>query len=341
MSYKGVEIHILDETSFMHTKTLKSIDGCITTAKCKMNGYDRVIFESGGNTGTALTQYGINAGLETYLVIPEENLSLLNGSIFNSKKAHLFSVEDPGLVKEAASLLGRIKELTHIPETAWRYEAAMFRGCFILEHLLENRRFDWLTQTISAAFGPIGIYRILGRFRSEVPDGPRFLGIQQEVNSPMYKAWKSKSATLEPTKIRSTKELLTRVMYDVRPYSYGSYQDLRNLLTETDGDLTTINHGEFAEFLNRDFSGKGILDLLRDRGLDITLQNGEVVEKTGLLALAGTLLEIDRGKITKGAKVLCAMTSGISEADGKAEPEMRISTLDDLKGKPGRRGTDV
>jgi hypothetical protein len=44
LSYKGVEIHILDETSLMHTKTLKSIDGCVTIAKCKLRGYDRVAF---------------------------------------------------------------------------------------------------------------------------------------------------------------------------------------------------------------------------------------------------------------------------------------------------------
>jgi len=55
--YKGVEISILDETSLTHTKMLKFIDGCITTARCKLNGYERVVFESGGNTGAALTQF--------------------------------------------------------------------------------------------------------------------------------------------------------------------------------------------------------------------------------------------------------------------------------------------
>ena len=61
--YRGVDIHILDESSLMHTGTLKSIDGCITLAQCKRRGYERVVFESGGNTGTALTEYGHKAGL--------------------------------------------------------------------------------------------------------------------------------------------------------------------------------------------------------------------------------------------------------------------------------------
>ena len=34
LSYKGVEIHLQDETSLMRTKTLKSIDGCVSIAKC-------------------------------------------------------------------------------------------------------------------------------------------------------------------------------------------------------------------------------------------------------------------------------------------------------------------
>ena len=330
LTYQGVEIFILDETSLMQTKTLKSIDGCITTAKCKLNGYERVVFESGGNTGTALTQYGIRAGLETFMFIPEENLSLLNSRIFESKKAHLFSVEKPGLVKEAAHLLGKVNGLKHIPETDWRFEASMFRGFFILEYLLEKEKFDWLTQTISAGFGPIGIYRVLRSFRKELKDIPRFLGVQQEPNSPMYRAWKTKKVNIEPTEINSMKELLTRVMYDVKPQTYGTYKDLKNILVTTGGDLTTVNHQEFIDFLEDEFRGKSILNLLKDHGIEITLNNGEVVEKTGLIALAGTLKEIDKGKMSKGSKVLCSLTSGISEADGKAKPELRIFSSDDL-----------
>jgi hypothetical protein len=33
LTYRGVDIHILDESSLMHTGTLKSIDGCITISK--------------------------------------------------------------------------------------------------------------------------------------------------------------------------------------------------------------------------------------------------------------------------------------------------------------------
>jgi threonine synthase len=294
-----------------------------------LNGYERVVFESGGNTGAALTQYGIRAGLETFMFIPEENLSLLNSRIFKSKRSHLLSVEKPGLVKEAARLAGKVNGLKQIPETDWRYEASMFRGLFILEHLLEKDKFDWLTQTVSAAFGPIGIYRVLNHFSQEIGNLPRFLGIQQEANCPMFKAWKSKEYD-GVDEMTSTGLLLSKVMYDAKPQTYGSYEDLRNLLSATGGDLTTINHQEFRGFLEEAYGGKNVLDLLKERGIEITLRGGEVIEKTGLIALAGTLKEIDSGKIAKESKVLCCLTSGISEADGKAKPEIGISTLEEI-----------
>lgn len=330
LTYRGVNIFILDETSLMHTRTLKSIDGCITIAKCKLHGYEKVKFESGGNTGTALTRYGVQAGLETFLFLPEENHSLLNSKVFESKKAHLIAVKKPGLVKQATHLFGKENGIQHIPETVWRYEASRFRGFFILEHILEKGGFDWITQTISAAFGPIGIYWVLRGLREEIHQIPPFLGIQQEANSPMYKAWKTNKVPTELDQVNSTKGLLTKVMYDVKPQTYGTYEGLKDLLIHHGGDLTTINHAEFGDFLEKHFDGKNVLEQFRDHGIEISFSSGEVIEKTGLIALAGTLKAINQGIIARGSKVLCCLTSGISEADGKVKPEHTLSSLEEL-----------
>lgn len=330
LTYKGVEIYILDETSLMHTGTLKSIDGCVTIAKCKSRGYDRVVFESGGNTGTALTEYGQRVGIETFLFLPEDNVSLLNNKTFESHKAHLITVKEPGLTKEAAHIFERRNGLHHIPQVDWRYEASRFRGFFLLEYILNNEHFDWLSQTISAAFGPIGIYSILTNFSREIGKLPRFLGIQQKVNSPMVRAWKSKKPLIEPVEFNSTKQLLSRVMYDVKSHTYGTYQDLTEILVSNRGDLTTIDKSEFADFLEYDFEGKCILDLFQDNGLNITVSDGEIVEKSGLISLAGTLKEVEAGQIKAGSKVLCCMTGGTSNANGQAEPEYRITGSDGL-----------
>ncbi len=332
LTYRGVEIHVLDESSLMHTGTLKSIDGCFTLARCRRRGYEKVVFESGGNTGTALTEYGRKAGLETFLFMPEENLSLLDSRIFESEKAHLIAVAEPAWVKKAARTLVGLNGIRHIPEVAWRYQASMFRGFFILEHMLRNGGFDWMTQTISAAFGPIGIYSVLRGFLGDGAPVPRFLGFQQEANCPMYKAWRSADRELgtSPPEPSIGNKLLTRVMYDVAPYTYGTYEDLKHVLTATRGDLSTVNHAEFFDLFEQEFDGMGVLDLLREKGFEIQAQDGEIVDRTGLIALAGTLKAIRNEWIEKGSRVLCCLTSGTARADGKAVPEYRVSSLENL-----------
>ncbi len=321
LEYRGVFIHILDETSLMHTRSLKSIDGCFTTAKCKSLGYQRTVFETGGNTGTALTAYGTHAGIETFCFVPEDNVSLLDSRTFESPLAHLIAVDKPGRVKRAARLFARVSNVRHIPETPWRYAASQFRGFFILEHLLERGRFDWIVQTISAAFGPIGIYRVLARFQNELGAAPRLLGVQQEANCPMYRAWKSGSAYVVPQPVSTTTALLSRVMYDSAPHTYGTFEDLRKLLIDNRGDLTTVNHGQFADFLSSPIDGSGVLELLADRGIDVA---PETEDKTGLIAMAATLREIRDGTIAAGSHVLVCVTSGTMNPDGRVKPDLVI-----------------
>jgi hypothetical protein len=148
----------------------------------------------------------------------------------------------------------------------------------------------------------------------------------------MFKAWKSRDQKLDTNKPESRVDgkLLTRVMYDVAPYTYGTYEDLKEVLTATRGDLATINHSEFFDLLDRKFDGKSVLDLLGENGVQIGTRDGEVVEKTGLIALAGVFKGIANNTIASGSRVLCCLTSGARIGDGKAAPEYRVSSLDTL-----------
>jgi hypothetical protein len=323
LEYRGVRIDLMDETSRMQTWTLKSIDGCVTTAMCKMLGYERVVFESGANTGAALTCYGIKAGLETFFFLPEENLPLVDRRIFENEKAHLITVDHPGAVKRAARLFGRICGAKHVPETPWRYAASQFRGCFVLEEVLKRGPYDWMTQSVSAAFGPIGIFKMLCKYERQAGMTPRFLGIQQEENCPMYRAWLNGNGVIRPIPVNSTRNLLTRAMYDFAPHTYGTYRHFQELLRQTQGKMTTINRCEFDTFLERRFDGLSMLELLRGNEIDI---GHEVVETTGIMGLAGTFKEIDRGTIPAGTRILACLTSGICKSDGKAEPERRLKS---------------
>ena len=319
--YRDVEILVLDETSLMRTHTLKSIDGAVSIARSLQRGYRRIAFESGGNTGTALTVYGSRLGLETFLVVPSENLSLLDSTDFADPNAHLIAVRDREHVKKVASELREREGLPKVPQPEWRLEASNFIGSFLLEAMLEGLRIDCLVQTISAAFAPIGIFRVLRQQRSELHRLPRFLGVQQAPNCPMYQVLKGDEAAGE---VSTGDQLLTRVMYDSTPQTYGTVDELRRILEETEGDLVLVDSRDFDRLLGGDFGGAGILDVLAAAGVDIFVREGEIVETTGLLALTGALKEIAAGRVAAGSRLLVCLTSGTGRPDGKAVPELWI-----------------
>lgn len=326
LTYRDVEISVLDETSLMHTHTLKSIDGAVSIARALQRGYQKVVFESGGNTGTALSVYGRRVGLETYLVLPGENLSLLDSAAFEAPTTHLIAVRDRHRVKQVASELRKREGLPKVPQPEWRLEASTFIGSYLLEAMLEGLEIDFLAQTISAAFAPIGIFRVLRQHQHDLGRLPSFLGVQQAPNCPMYRALRGTDtgagAGEAESEVRSTGRLLTRVMYDSSPQSYGTVDELRGVLDDTGGDLTLVDSADFRTLLEKDFDGAGILSVLGKAGVDIFLRDGEIVETTGLLALTGTLKEIAAGRIKAGSRVLVCLTSGTGRPDGAVVPEV-------------------
>jgi threonine synthase len=327
LAYRGVQVDLLDESSLMHTRTLKSVDGCVTAAHCLSEQLERVVFESGGNTGAALAAYAQRLGIESFCVFPEENLSLLDSRFFGVERTHLIAVENPGLVREAAERFEKLCGVPRVPKVAWRIAASEFIGCFILEQLIGGGDYDHLVQSISAGFGPIGIYRTLERHRDGFKKLPRFIGVQQAPNSAMVQAWRAGSPDVAPARFRSTSDLLSRVMYDATPQRYGTFDALRKLLEVSGGHLTTVDHAEFNRYLSANGAYGDPLRILAGNGVEITQLDGEIVEKTGLMALAGTLKQIDAGAIPAGSRVLCCLTGGTANPDGRAVPEIRIRDL--------------
>jgi threonine synthase len=324
MTYKGVSIHVLDETSWMASGSMKAIDGCLTACLCRIEGTSRIAFESGGNGGSALALYGRKAGLESYFFCPRENVDLLDSRLFESPMSHLVAVAERGLVKELASCFSKETGIRQVPDKSWRYAAAMFRGLHLLEHMLAGASYGWISQAISAAFGPIGIYKVLEAFRGEIGPVPRFLGIQQEGNCPMFRAWNPEAAGRLAAAGPATEKLLMPIMYDSRPETHETFRELRRLLVSTRGDVLTINPEEFESMLRPSAECGAVLALLRSLDIDIRTSGGQVTDKAGMIALAGTLKAIDTGIIPAGDSVLCALTGGASKADGKARPERTV-----------------
>ncbi len=328
--HRGVEVWILDETSAMHTGSLKSIDGSLTSARCKLAGHREVVFESGGNTGTALTCYGRRAGLETWCFVPAENLALLGSGTFADREAHLIAVQKPGWVKRAASVFADQRGLPRVPERTWRLEASAFLGAFLLEHLLAGARYDWLVQTISAAFAPVGIYSVLRGARSTLGGLPRFLGVQQASNCTMVRAWQAGREDVPATSVASTGALLTRVMYDGAPHTHGTFGALSGIVAETSGALVTVDGHDLQALHDWRDERQSVLNRLAEGGAELFQHEGRVVEPTGLLALAGALRAIEAGTIAPGARVLCCLTGGTARPDGRAVPDAWIDADPEL-----------
>lgn len=329
MEHRGVVIDVLDESSLMATGTLKSIDGCLAAARSLHEGFARCVFESGGNTGSALTRYGAGVDLESYLVVPSENLIVLDSAVFSRPSAHLIAVDDPAEVKPTAARIASALGVRRIPDAGWRYQSSTLIGCFVLEHFLTHSAYDAMVQSISAAFGPIGIYKVLAAFGNGI-ELPRFFGIQQRANCPMYRRWKGQTDE-PPSLIRSTDQLLSRVMYDSEPHTYGTYEKLEQLLRETDGDLETIDHAEFYRGLDTLFDNRSLIDHLAHAEIHIGVRGDEVIEKAGLIALLGTLKQIEKGDVPAGSRVLVCLSGGTAQPDGLAVPDVRISSASEIE----------
>jgi threonine synthase len=322
--YRGVTVEVLDSTSLMATHTHKSVDGCVTTTHCVRAGYGRIVFESGGNTGAALTLYASRAGIETFLFLPAENLPLLDAGTFAVPGVHVAAVENAAEVKLAAAAFARREGIPRVPELAWRHEAAACIGAFVLEHLLSHRPPTHFVQGISAAFAPIGIYRMLEPFRGRLGGLPSFLGVQQAANCPMVRAWRGDGDTAEVALPSSTGGLLARVMYDGAPKTYRTFEDLKRLLSATAGDLTTVDSDDFDRWLAEPIAGQTALDHLAAAGLRITARGGEIVEKAGLMGLAAAVREIAAGRFPEGSRLLVNVTGGTAEATGQVLPDFVI-----------------
>ncbi len=320
----GVTVDVLDSTSLMATHTHKSVDGCVTTAHCLIAGHRRIAFESGGNTGMALTVYASRAGIETFLFLPAENLALLDAETFSAPNTHVVAVEDASQVKAAAAAFSEREGVPRVPQVAWRHQASTFIGCFVLEHMLRHGRPTHLVQGISAAFAPIGIYRVLQRFKDNLGGLPAFFGVQQAPNCPMVHAWRGAGRAEAAPVVSTTGGLLARVMYDSAARSYGTFDDLRSLLLATGGDLTTLDHADFDRWLEEPIDGASPVEHLARNGLVVSRRDGEIIEKAGLMGLAGALREIASGRFASGSRLLVNITGGTAHPMGALQADRVI-----------------
>jgi hypothetical protein len=74
-----------------------------------------------------------------------------------------------------------------------------------------------------------------------------------------------------------------------------------------------------------------VLAALREQGIDIAALNGEVIEKTGMITLAGVFKAIRDGQIAGGCRVLACITSGVRRSATAAVPSWQLTDIDSLE----------
>jgi len=327
MDYLGVPIFILDETTLTETNTFEALVAAITLGHCKKLGYKKVIFSSGGNLGAALARYASLADIKAYSFNPLVNLPLLDGSIFTKKGVYLIGVKNAQKTRDVMlevrkRMMKVLKYDPLIPKMSWRLEAFGFRGFFIGEYMIKNKiRFTAITQTISAGFGPIATFNVLGGLfrKKQIRTLPKLLGVQQEMNCYMYEKWSGKKVQTGDS------SLLVPTLFDKNPdKTFGTYPALTRLLKKTGGSLLTISSREFKHYISAD-----VLKKLEQNGLRHTKVKGDIFAKSGLVALAGSMKAIDGGIISRGP-VLVSMTDGVTNFSVSSKPKFIVRNKQDL-----------
>ena len=305
--YRDVEISLLDAVSLSSTGTFKAIDACVISALAKQAGIKKCALASGGNTGYARALYAERLGIETFWFYPAENEALIPEAVRCAKGIHLFPIADPGKVKAACNgFLATHSDVSSIP-VEWKTASFESLGGFIAEKSIELGGFDWVAQTVSAAFAPLAYCRVLKNLTASgvLPKKPRFLGVQQQENCFMYKAWKRNELQLP---ISSTNDLLLPVIFDTEPHTYRTQEQFFALLREHQGDLNTISREEFSRFEGEFLPHHRLLEILGRNGIRVKLAEGRLLERAGFVALAGVVKAIDSGEIAAGSRVLSVLS---------------------------------
>lgn len=316
----GVELYLLDLASGMHFGTFKSFIGILTAIRVLENGYRRIAFVSSGNTGNNLLGYLNGFDIESFYFLPARSLYKVNPRFYDPRLNRIFAVEGDDVgVKRIAKKFADRHSIPYVPDFDTQIESNKARAYVIHQYCREKKMaFDWLTQALSAGYGPIGTYygfEDLKKKENARLSVPRFLGIQQENARPFSLALDAfcfRRDALEPT-LDFERELLAPTLYNTSPGA--CVDEMRNILTEYGGGILVVNDREYLG-LEREVIAK-----LESVGLSITSKTvGDkklVLENAGLYSIVGAILAVRDGIVKKGETVLVSFTGGVERQDDR------------------------
>ena len=185
-------LYIKDE-GLNPTGTFKARGASAGVSMAKELGIKKVTMPTAGNAGGAWSSYGAKAGLETYIVMPEDAPDLAKKECYLAG-AHTYLVK--GLISDAGKIVGRAAKTYGFFDAStlkepYRIEGKKTMGLEIAE------QFDWEVPDVvlyptGGGVGLIGIWKALEEMEAVGWIGskrPRMVSVQAEGCSPIVKAF--------------------------------------------------------------------------------------------------------------------------------------------------------
>ncbi|WP_110114748.1 threonine synthase [Bacillus sp. CGMCC 1.16541] len=186
-------LHMKDE-GLVPTGSFKARGAAVGVSKAKELGVKSLAMPTNGNAGAAWSLYASRAGIESYIVMPQDAPSITRKECAIAG-ANLYLVN--GLISDAGKMVGKLVQEEGFYDSStlkepYRIEGKKTMGYEILE------QFNWEVPDVilyptGGGVGIIGIYKAIVELQQlgwvEQGKFPRLVAVQAEGCAPIVKAW--------------------------------------------------------------------------------------------------------------------------------------------------------
>ena len=279
----------LKDEGILPTGTFKCRGATVGVSKARELGIKTLIMPTNGNAGAAWAIYSARAGINAYIVMPEDAPSITRSECFISG-ANLYLVR--GLISDAGKIVARAVEShgwfdASTLKEPYRIEGKKTMALEILEQLNWDVP-DVIVYPTGGGVGIIGIYKSLcelqeiGWIETKIP---RLVSVQSTGCAPIVKAWQEGKTESESWQHATTVAFGINV-----PKALGDFLIL-DAIYKTDGCAVAVTD-----------------DAILKAQAELAEREGAFVCPEGAATLAATIKLLEHGWLSPNEKVVLLNT---------------------------------
>ena len=247
----------LKEEGLNPTGSFKARGLSVAISKAREFGITKVLLPSAGNAGSALAAYAAQAGMESFVFLPDDTPEV-NKSEIRAYSAHL--VEVTGTISDAAKKMNEMKshlggfDLSTMKEP-YRIEGKKTLGYEIAEQLNWNLP-DVIVYPTGGGTGIVGMWKAFDELEAVGwigPQRPRMVAVQSASCAPIVKAWEQGKSESDFCERCKTIAVGLRV-----PKAFADWLILR-IIRETHGTAVGVSDDEIRHAILQLAQTDGIL----------------------------------------------------------------------------------